>query len=287
MPIVNTRKKKERKPSMKKKLFFSLGSLAMILLLSGIISIIEYRRMSDYVSELIAANIKSINLSQKLADLTQEYNDQMLAVVVQNDISLMPDFNPEDFNAQSDSLRNSFTSPRMLPKVDSVVTAFDAFMKTSLKFDEVFLADNVNTGEWFFGSLQPRYLKLRQDLASLNEVIHDELQRNSADFDAGFYRSIIPGVVSVGAGLLLILLLMYFTMVYYVKPIIRMSDGIDSYRLSGRRHVYEFDGDDQMANINTGLTELIDENVELKKRVKNLRDERERLLQNVADLSAE
>lgn len=272
---------------MKKKLFFSLGSLAMILLLSGIISIIEYRRMSDYVSELIAANIKSINLSHKLADLTQEYNDQMLAVVVQNDISLMPDFNLADFNAQSDSLRNSFTSSRMLPKVDSVVTAFDAFMKTSLKFDEVFLADNVNTGEWFFGSLQPRYLKLRQDLASLNEVIHDELQRNSADFDAGFYRSIIPGVVSVGAGLLLILLLMYFTMVYYVKPIIRMSDGIDSYRLSGRRHVYEFDGDDQMANINTGLTELIDENVELKKRVKNLRDERERLLQNVADLSAE
>ena len=121
----------------------------------------------------------------------------------------------------------------------------------------------------------------------MNEVIHDELQRNSADFDAGFYRSIIPGVVSVGAGLLLILLLMYFTMVYYVKPIIRMSDGIDSYRLSGRRHVYEFDGDDQMANINSGLTEIIDENVELKKRVKNLRDERERLLQNVADLSAE
>lgn len=281
------RRKREKKPSIKKKLFFSLGSLAMILLLSGVISILEYRRMSDYVSELIASNIKSINLSQKLADITQEYNDQMLAVVVQNDISLMPDFNLAYFNAQSDSLRSSFTSQKMLPKVDSVVNAFDAFMKTSLKFDEVFLADSVNTGEWFFGSLQPRYTKLRQDLGSLNEVIHDELRSNSADFDAGFYRSIIPGVVSVGAGLLLILLLLYFTMVYYVKPIYRMSDGIDGYRLSGRRYVYEFDGDDQLANINSGLTELIDENVEMKRRVKNLRDERERLLENISDLTAE
>ncbi|MBO5499601.1 MAG: hypothetical protein J5990_09435 [Bacteroidales bacterium] len=281
------RRKKEKKPSIKKKLFFSLGSLAMILLLSGVISILEYRRMSDYVSELIASNIKSINLSQKLADITQEYNDQMLAVVVQNDISLMPDFNLAYFNAQSDSLRSSFTSQKMLPKVDSVVNAFDAFMKTSLKFDEVFLADSVDTGEWFFGSLQPRYTKLRQDLGSLNEVIHDELRSNSADFDAGFYRSIIPGVVSVGAGLLLILLLLYFTMVYYVKPIYRMSDGIDGYRLSGRRYVYEFDGDDQLANINSGLTELIDENVEMKRRVKNLRDERERLLENISDLTAE
>jgi hypothetical protein len=76
-------------------------------------------------------------------------------------------------------------------------------------------------------------------------------------------------------------------MVYYVKPIYRMSDGIDGYRLSGRRHVYEFDGDDQLANINSGVTELIEENVELKKRIKNFRDERERLLQNISDLSAE
>ncbi len=272
---------------MKKKLFYSLGSLIMILLLSGVISVLEYRRMSDYVSDLIAANIKSINLSQRLSDMVQEYNDQMLAVVVQNDISLMPDFNIERFNAQADSLRNSFTSEIMLPKVDSVVMSFDDFMKASLKFDEVFIADNINTGEWFFGSLQPGYTKLRQDLTSLNEVIYEELQRNSADFDAGFYRSIIPGVVSVCAGILLIMLLLYFTMVYYVKPIYRMSDGMDGYRLSGRRHVYEFDGDDQLANINAGLTEVIDENIELKKRVKNLRDDRERLVQNISDLTAE
>lgn len=287
MAILNLRKRKEKRPSMTKKLFYSLGALAMILLLSSVISILEYRRMSDYVSELIASNIKSINLSQKLADLTQEYNDQMLAVVVQNDISMMPDFNLDYFNAQSDSLRSSFTSSRMLPKVDSVVMAFDAFMKTSQMFDEVFLADTVNTGEWFFGSLQPRYIKLRQDLTSLNEVIHEELMTNSSDFDAGFYRSIMPGIVAIGAGLLLIVLLFYFIMVYYVKPIYRMSDGIDGYRLSGRRHVYEFDGDDQLANINSGVTEIIEENVELKKRIKNYRDERERLIQNISDLSAE
>ena len=287
MAVLNFRKRKEKRPSMTKKLFFSLGSLAMILLLSSVISILEYRRMSDYVSDLIASNIKSINLSQKLADLTQEYNDQMLAVVVQNDISMMPDFNLGYFNAQSDSLRSSFTSSRMLPKVDSVVMSFDAFIKTSQKFDEVFLADTVNTGEWFFGSLQPRYIKLRQDLTSLNDVINEELMANSANFDAGFYRSIMPGIVAIGAGLILIILLFYFIMIYYVKPIYRMSDGIDSYWLSGRRHVYEFDGDDQLANINSGLTELIEENVELKKRVKNLRDEREKLIQNISDLSAE
>jgi hypothetical protein len=268
------RKKREVKPSMRRKLFFSLGSLAAILLLSGVISIVEYRRMSDYVSELIASNIKSITLSQRLADITEEYNHQMLAVVVQNDISIMPDFNLKDFNDQADSLKNSITSEHSLPMVDSVARSFNTFMNASLKFDEVFLADSLDTGEWFFGTLQPCYNKFRHDMGVLNDNIHEELRNNSSDFDAGFYRSIIPGVVSVGAGLVLIMLLFYFIMADYVNPIYKMVAGLHNYRLSGRKHNYVFTGDDQLADINAGVTELIEENIELKRRIKFLREER-------------
>lgn len=268
------RRKAEKIPSLSRKVFLSLGSIAAILLLSGVISILEYRRMSTYVSDLIAANIKSITLSQKLSDLTDEYNHQMLSVVVQNDISIMPEFNLEYFNAQADSLKESFTSKRALPMVDSVSLSFNRFMETSLRFDEVFLADNVDTGEWFFGTLQPCYNKFRHDIGVLNEMIHEELTSNSADFDAGFYRSIIPGVVSVGAGMILVFLLLYFTIANYVHPIYRISDGIDAYRKTGRRHVYTFDGDDQLANINEGVTDIIEENLELKKRVKALKEDR-------------
>lgn len=110
----------------------------------------------------------------------------------------------------------------------------------------------------------------------LNEAIYNDLLSNSADFDAGFYRSIIPGVVSVGAGLILILLLLFFTLVNYVRPIYRMVDGINSYRTLGRRYTYDFDGDDQLAEINTGVTEIIEENLELKTRIKALRENLEK-----------
>ena len=269
--------KSEVKPSMRRKLVLSLGSLAAILLLSGIISILESRRMSDYVSELIASNIKSINLSQRLADMTQEYDLQMLAVVLRNDISLMPEFDMHLFQSQADSLKSSVTSVTSHPIVDSVATSFDEFMKTSLKFDEVFLADTVNTSEWFFGTLQPTYNAFRKDIDVLNGAIHEELKTNSADFDAGFYRSIIPGVVSVGAGLLLIFLLMYFISAYYVTPIYRMSSGVDEYRAVGKKYGYVFDGDDQLANINSGLADIIEENIELKVRVRSLRSERDNM----------
>ena len=266
------RRNQEKRPSLRVRLVRALGSIAAILLLSGVISILEYRRMSDYVSELIYSNIKSINLSQELADITQEYDQQMLAVVVTNDITLMPEFDKEAFEAQADSLRASISSPMALEMVDSLVVSFDAFIQTSMNFDAVFLADNVDTGEWFFGTLQPRYNKFRHDINVLNESIHEDLHANSANFDAGFNRSIIPGVVSVGAGLLLIFLLLYFIMANYVNPIYRISDSIDAYRTSGRVYNYTCDTDDQLGNINTGVSELIEENLELKRRVKALKE---------------
>lgn len=274
----------DRRPSMRWKLMASLGSIAAILLLSGVISIIEYRRMSDYVSELISSNIKSINLSQRLSDITQEYDQQMLGVVLMNDLTMMPDFDLQLFQTQADSLKSSVTSVSSLPIVDAVSTSFDDFMKTSLRFDEVFLADTVNTKEWFFGTLQPTYNKFRHDIDVLNEAIHEELKSNSADFDAGFYRSIIPGVVSVGAGLLLVVLLLVFIMSYYVNPIYKMSHGIDNYRATGRKYGYVFDGDDQLANINAGITEIIEENVELKSRVRALKEGRDKDVASKVDV---
>ena len=48
--------------SLKSKLTLSLSSVAAILLVSSIISVLEYSRMSSYMSEAIAENINNINV---------------------------------------------------------------------------------------------------------------------------------------------------------------------------------------------------------------------------------
>ena len=203
---------RETRPSMRKRLFYSLGSLAVILLVSGIISILEYRRMSDYMSELITSNSKTQSLihAEKFSGLIHEYNDNVVEHLAEEDSLII----------------QKFVLEPVLSKADSLITSSNPYDDTSVMFDEV------------------------------------------------FYRSMMPGVVSVGAGILLIFLLFYFTMSNYVNPLCRMSDGIDQYRQTGHRYSGTFDGDDQLANINAGITELIEENIELKKRIKALKDER-------------
>ena len=65
---------KEFRLTMRMKLTLSLSAIAVTLLVSSVISIMEYYRMSDYVSDLIADNIRSVNVAQKLSAVTNKYN---------------------------------------------------------------------------------------------------------------------------------------------------------------------------------------------------------------------
>ena len=192
---------KEFKLTMRMKLTLSLSAIAVTLLVSSVISIMEYYRMSNYVSDLIADNIRSVNVAQKLSEVTNKYNLDLLALIGDNSVNTLPDFHQKEFMGHCDSLRNSLTSDKMVPLTDSVVYAYSAYMLTSLELNDVMLSDFIDTRAWYFDRLQPKFRRLNHYIDVLNEAIYDDLKKNSLTFQRGFYRSIIPGAVAVGVGL--------------------------------------------------------------------------------------
>ena len=71
---------------------------------------------------------------------------------------------------------------------------------------------------------------------------------------------------------LLVLLLLFFILVFYVNPIYKMLAALNNYRSFGKGYIYEFDGDDQLVQLNNGIKEIAAENIQLRKRIKGLRD---------------
>ena len=263
---------RDSKLSMRMKLTLSLSAIAVALLSSSVISILEYSRMSHYVSDLMADNIKSVGVAQKLSEVSSQYNLDLLAVIGDESVTALPDFHQEEFMAHCDSLRKSLVSSKMLPLTDSVVYAYTAYMLTSMELDEVLLSDFIDTRTWYFERLQPQYKRLNGYIEKLDDAIYAELKKNSETFQRGFYRSIIPGAVAVGVGLLLILMLLFFILVYYVNPLYKILDGLNNYRSFNKKYTYTFDGDDQLSELNDGITELVSENQQLRKRVTDMRN---------------
>lgn len=263
---------KERKLSMRMKLTLSLSAIAVCLLVSSVISIMEYNKMSHYVSDLIAENVKSINLAQQLSEVSNSYNLQVLSVIGDTAVTSLPEMNQKAFFSHCDSLRKSLTGIGLQPLADSVVYSYSAYMLTSMELNHVIQSDFINSREWFFDRLQPRFQRLSNDIDKLADVMYDDLKKNSQTFQRGFYRSIIPGAVAVGVGLLLIIMLFFFLMFYYVNPIYRMLRGLDAYRSANKKYSYTFEGDDQLSELNEGISELTVENQQLRKRIMDLRD---------------
>ena len=256
--------------SMRAKLILSLSAIAAILLVSSVISVLEYTSMSDYVSDLIADDISSINVANRLADMSNTYNLQILEVIGDGSSVRVPDFDDGYFKSHCDSLRMSVASNQVRPLADSVMYSYSAYMLTSLELEDVLQSDFIDTRTWYFERLQPRYDRLRDDLDHLSRAIYLDLEKNSATFERGFYRSIIPGIVAVGVGLLLVLMLLLFLLTLYVNPLYKMLEGLDAYRSQDKKYTVKFEGDDELAQLNDGITELANENRQFRSRIKTM-----------------
>ncbi|MBR4822507.1 MAG: hypothetical protein IKZ71_05090 [Bacteroidales bacterium] len=258
---------REMRLSLRAKLFLSLISIALVLLISSIISVLEYGRMSSYISDMIADNIESINAAQKLYDDANSYNLAVLSVVGDESSNKRPGFDEVAFKSRCDSLRSSAPNSKVAHLADSVQYSYAAYMLTSFELEDVLASDFIDTRSWYFERLQPRYNRLRHDIDALSNAIYEELADNSETFQGAFYRSIIPGIIAVGVGLLLVLMLLFFLESNYSKPIYRMLSSLKNYRNYQRDYTYDFNGEDQLHDLNTEIKQLAEENKLLKKRI--------------------
>ena len=259
------------KLSIKAKLTLSLSAIAAILLISATISVLEYAKMSTYVSDLIADDVQSLNTAHKLADICNKYNLEILAVIGDEATSELPVFDQEYFLSHCDSLRTSLESNVIQPLTDAVVYSCSAYVLTSLELENVLDSYFIDSRSWYFNRLQPGFALLSADIDALQTAIYKDLEKNSRTFERGFYRSIIPGIVAVAVGLLMVVMLLMFMLAYYVNPIYKMLDALDGYRSYGKKYTYTFEGDDQLARLNEGLSEVTGDNLQLRKRLKDLK----------------
>lgn len=256
---------------MRGKLIASLLSIAAVLLVSCIISVMEYSRMSDYISGLIADDISSINVANKLSEMSNSYNLEILAAIGDEISSEAPDYDENFFKEHCDLLRSSNAGNVVAPFADAIMYSYSAYMLTAQELNDVMVSDFIDTRSWYFERLQPKFERLTDDIDNLTSAIYQDLQNNSETFESGFYRSVIPGIVAVGVGLLLILMLLFFLLSYYVNPIYKMVDSLKAYKANDKKYNVKIDGDDQIVELNEGIKEIADENQQLRKRITALK----------------
>lgn len=258
---------------MRKKIALALGVIAAMLVISGVISVLEYKRMSANVSELISEDIQNIGVSQQIASTSERFNLKILdAVTASDSLEAVRCINIDSAIVACEDVFMKLAEVRHTSMTDSLTTAFSDYISLTRYSKDVIPSDIYDSKRWYFDELQPLYARLTSAIDSYNDEIHRDLAAKADDFHSGLYRSIVPVLVTVTAGLLLLLLLLFYVMAYYIGPIRRMMDSMEDFIRHGRRYSYDFDGDDELRRLNRDISDVAGENMELRKRIKVLRD---------------
>ncbi|MBQ0077462.1 MAG: hypothetical protein KBS55_02355 [Bacteroidales bacterium] len=86
-----------------------------------------------------------------------------------------------------------------------------------------------------------------------------------------YYRTVTPVIIAFGVGMLLLALLLFFILTYYIRPIRRILDALESYNTYGKKYSVTFEGDDELTKLNTGISDLAEENRQLRSRIAALK----------------
>ena len=255
------------RPGMRGRIILGFVLLVLILSLSSIIAVFEYRRMSNYVSGMIAENIKCINTAHKLLSSCDNYNMTLLTAISDDSVETLPAFDQNQFSEDYDYLRQAVTGRSAMMMVDSVRYAYSAYLLVAGEMEQVWLADfsDSNTRDWYFNRLQPIYYRLKDYIDRLSDYSYNALQTNSVALQESFYRSIMPGMIAVMVGILISFLFMYFIISRYVTPVRKMLSNIHDYERFDKTYSYTFDGGDELSALNDDIKDIIEQNISLKR----------------------
>ncbi len=243
--------------------------IGLILFISGVIAVFEFSRMSRSMSGLISNNIQSMNTSRYLLRSCDKVNMFVLEGLGNEnpDRSFMDSLKCSDMEAYLSSVRKNFTTITENNLSDSIIVFYKEYADAVMSMDTVCTKTYSERREWYYSAIHPVYKKLRTSINELNDVSINELKNNSSSLEAGFYRSIMPGVIAICAGIVLVLLFNYFINYYLISPIILISKGIKSYIQMRRTYNVTFDNEDELSDLNRQVKEIIDENKKLRKTV--------------------
>lgn len=251
---------------LRKKISLGFVVIGAILFLSSIIAIFEFNRIRHSVTDLMKDNINSINTSRMLLELTDEYNFMLLSSVIMDSTLNSAEVVYDDrFEKYIGSIKSQFASEVEIATADSLSVAYKRYLA------EISLASNImrlsvtERKEWYNNKLMPVYKNLRDYKRQLGLLTQGALAKNTAGLQEGFYRSIMPGIIAVAAGILLVLLFNYFINLYFISPILLISRGIKSYKEFNKSYTVQFDNEDELQDLNGEIKTLIEEHKNLKK----------------------
>lgn len=226
--------------------------LGVMLAFSGMISMFQLSRLSENTQSLLNSSIKSMATSKEMLDATQQQNTSLLHMIVFD----LNEFDSVYINASTEfetALKNASSITSNSAKLDSILVARDNYYKL---IEDFFLTPGEKDIVWFMDMYGSSYLKLTDAIKDYMVDAQQTTLSKAESLEKYAYRAIMPGILTLCVAILIVIVFAFMIDIYYIRPVLRMSKGLNSFLKHKFPYNVEINGDDEIAQLNDQLEEL-------------------------------
>jgi len=222
--------------------FFALG---LLLFFSGLMSYFELNKLSHSTRDMLDASLKNMELSKEMLDAVQDQNTALLQMLVAGDsrYDSLLFAGRARFDAAIGKAKVSIRDLRGLDSIYAANVQYTTVINT-------FFADQSKKDrddlQWFVDVYKSSYYNLTASIKNFMISSQSVMDAKTAQLESNAYRA--TGIIALAIAIIIIVMFSYLIDLYYVTPVLKITEGLRNYlnskipfkvTMEGRDEVYK------------------------------------------------
>lgn len=240
---------------LKFKIFSSFMLLVFMLLIAGLMSIWQLRKMNDSFSNVIDNNYQSIEHALKVIYALEREDSGILMLYLGNVDEGLSVIQSADSTIALSMIEIKKNATE--PGEDRVTENIEQEYKIYFSMLDSMIANRASTQEVTYKGLHHQFTRTKAEVNHLMELNQNSMYSKARDMHNSLYQTMMPGIVSILLAIIFALLLNFFISRYFVNPLHKLIEATKSYKPPLANINVDIKSDDELKTLQLEINNLI------------------------------
>ncbi len=238
------------------KILFGFIILIMLMAIAVMVSIYQMAQMGKSVKIVLNNNYSSITAARLMTDALEK-EEVALILFLRNERVKSIDSLDSAHNMFLNGLElakrhiTEHGEEEIVEKIDSCYRSFRAFSINK----SIYLSEN-NDLLWYFDSVKSKSNEIIVDIKKLMDINNAKIYQTGTLISQHSQKAVMPGLITIMSALLFAFMFNFFITHYIVKPIIKITDGVDRFVKYGSQYNVSVETKDELFKLTTSIQNL-------------------------------
>ncbi len=234
--------------------------LVIMLVIAGVMSIMEFRKVSSWVDTVMDNNYKSVEQTKLMLDAIEREDSGVLMFLMGNKDESIKIISSADsvMKTAIHIAENNITEANEDKYIQRVIDEYANFygsIKKTIEANSISSLQEKNNA--YFLENQKHFFSTKEAVNALMKLNEDSIFKQTTDMKENAKRAIMPGIVSIVAAIIFALLLNFFISEYFISPIRQLKDAVSSFYPEQYNLKVNIRSKDELKGLETEINNLI------------------------------